>query len=451
MQRQSHGRTIRPQVEPLESRTLLATCHVTRLGDFGAGADIGGGHWRGDLRFCITRANVEPGPDIITFSRTGTIKLNDDLPDLASEIDIQGPGADLLTVSAEFRGRVFKVGPAGDVTISGLTMTKGTGGTGPIPGTLYGGGVYNGGTLTIRNSAIIGNPMDNLVHESNGGGIYNASNATLTVLDSTIANNTALGEFQDVNYGGGICNAGMASIYSSTIANNVTGDGSGPGLGGGLSNGCSFGATGVMVIVNSTVHGNDAREGGNFGDGIFTNGDLLVVSHSTIAGNVGSGIFVTNGKAAFMRNTLVADNGADIQGHLTSSGYNLIGDSGGGSGYAPTDLLDVDPMLGPLQDNGGPTETMALLPGSPAIDAGENSDAPEWDQRGPGFPRIVNAQIDIGAYEVQATAPHVRRGSPDPAVTAGVPYLVLLVTADWDDEQEHTVAQTFLSVPLDRP
>jgi hypothetical protein len=206
-----------------------------------------------------------------------------------------------------------------------------------------------------------------------------------------------------------------------------------------------------MVIVNSTVHGNDAREGGNFGDGIFTNGDLLVVSHSTIAGNVGSGIFVTNGKAAFMRNTLVADNGADIQGHLTSSGYNLIGDSGGGSGYAPTDLLDVDPMLGPLQDNGGPTETMALLPGSPAIDAGENSDAPEWDQRGPGFPRIVNAQIDIGAYEVQATAPHVRRGSPDPAVTAGVPYLVLLVTADWDDEQEHTVAQTFLSVPLDRP
>ncbi len=61
-------------------------------------------------------------------------------------------------------------------------------------------------------------------------------------------------------------------------------------------------------------------------------------------------------------------------------------------------------MLGPLADNGGPTLTHALLPGSPAIDAGDNTDAPEWDQRGPGFPRIVNGTIDIGAFEVQNTA-----------------------------------------------
>jgi hypothetical protein len=76
----------------------------------------------------------------------------------------------------------------------------------------------------------------------------------------------------------------------------------------------------------------------------------------------------------------------------------------------PGDLPDTDPLLGPLQDNGGPTPTMALLPGSPAIDAGDNADAPDWDQRGEGFARVVgildpdNPVIDIGAYEVQQNA-----------------------------------------------
>src|SRR5262249_56575096 len=86
-----------------------------------------------------------------------------------------------------------------------------------------------------------------------------------------------------------------------------------------------------------------------------------------------------------------------------SAGRSLFGSGSGGSGYAPRDLLAVDPLLGPLQDNGGPTQTMALLPGSPAIDSGDNTDAPEWDQRGPGYPRIVNGTIDRGAFEVQAT------------------------------------------------
>src|SRR5439155_18199838 len=82
---------------------------------------------------------------------------------------------------------------------------------------------------------------------------------------------------------------------------------------------------------------------------------------------------------------------------------------GGGSGFVAADLVGsaagpIDPKLGPLQNNGGPTLTMALLPGSPAIDAGDNTNAPPYDQRGPGFPRIVNGKIDIGAFEVQAAA-----------------------------------------------
>jgi hypothetical protein len=90
---------------------------------------------------------------------------------------------------------------------------------------------------------------------------------------------------------------------------------------------------------------------------------------------------------------------------LTSRGHNLIGNTQGGCGFVSSDLLNVNPLLGPLQNNGGPTQTMALLPGSPAINAGDPTDAPAYDQRGPGFPRLVNGHIDIGAFEVQPDPP----------------------------------------------
>jgi len=106
-----------------------------------------------------------------------------------------------------------------------------------------------------------------------------------------------------------------------------------------------------------------------------------------------------------MRNTIVAGNtgsnaSRDIIGYFYSLGYNLIGDTQGVSGFSSTDLLNVGPLLGPLQDNGGPTFTQALLPHSPAIDAGDNANAPATDQR--GFPRVVNGTIDIGAYEFRS-------------------------------------------------
>ena len=112
-----------------------------------------------------------------------------------------------------------------------------------------------------------------------------------------------------------------------------------------------------------------------------------------------------------------------VAGDLTSWGHNLIGNTSVGSGFR-TDLgdqLNVDPLLGPLQDNGGPTFTQALLPGSPAIDAGDNTDAPLFDQR--GFARIVNGTIDIGAYELQSQPSTVSTttsltSSPTPRSTA---------------------------------
>jgi hypothetical protein len=155
--------------------------------------------------------------------------------------------------------------------------------------------------------------------------------------------------------------------------------------------GAIYADSGSVTITNSTITANTASQGGGVYRGVAT----LQVVHSTISGNVttggngsGPGIF---GNIAYLQNTIVAGNtgsNKDIDGVITTGAFNLIGG---------------DPKLGPLQDNGGPTPTMALLPGSPAIDAGDNTNAPEWDQRGPGFPRIVNGTLDIGAFEVQPT------------------------------------------------
>src|SRR5438552_4806873 len=101
-------------------------------------------------------------------------------------------------------------------------------------------------------------------------------------------------------------------------------------------------------------------------------------------------------------NSIGASNDADYRPSdtgFTSLDHNLIGNSGDASGFLASDLLDVDPQLGPLQNNGGPTQTMALLAGSAAVNAGDNSSAPAYDQRGAGFPRIVGGTIDIGAFE----------------------------------------------------
>src|SRR5262249_34190676 len=142
--------------------------------------------------------------------------------------------------------------------------------------------------------------------------------------------------------------------------------------------------------------------------GGIANGGTLTVTNSTLSGNSASfsgGGISTPGRVTHSRNTIIAGNtaanGPDVFGNLGSQGYNLIGNTQGGSGFDDSDLLDAGPRRGPPQDTGGLTFTMALECGSPAIDAGDNTDAPDWDQRGEDFPRIVNKIIDIGAYEVQ--------------------------------------------------
>jgi hypothetical protein len=287
----------------------------------------------------------------------------------------------------------------------------------------YGGGIYNVGTLTLTNSTISNNSA------GFGGGIYNES--TLTLDNTTVSGNSQRGIF----------NYGTATLTNTTVSGNsdsVGGGGIYNGRGSTLmltnstvsdnydrnSAGGIYNDEGTMILTNCTVSGNSSSD---YWAGAIFNSGTLTLTNCTISGNStsgmrgGGGIVNASGPTVRLlaRNTILAGNMAstapDLAGNLTSSGYNLIGNTDGGSGFDPTDLLNVDPLLGPLQNNGGPTQTMALQCGSPAIDAGDNTDAPDWDQRGEGFPRIVNGIIDIGAYEVQkgecdGSAPHGSSG-----------------------------------------
>ena len=192
-------------------------------------------------------------------------------------------------------------------------------------------------------------------------------------------------------------------------------------IGGGILNvGDSGSAT--LEVLNSTLSGNSAD---SYGGGIpnvgFGGSATLTVSNCTISGNSagpfagGGGIYnlgLDGGSATLRLADTILNTGAsgtnifNLSATVTSDGYNLSNDSGGGFLTGTGDQMNTDPMLGPLQDNGGLTFTHALSTGSPAINAGDPNftPPPTYDQRGPGYPRVVNGRIDIGAFEVQATA-----------------------------------------------
>jgi hypothetical protein len=448
-----------PRLEVLESRTLLSVCTVDRLTDNNPAGGGEGSNGLGDLRYCLTNAG---NGDDITFGVTGTINLAGALPDLTHSVNIEGPGADLVTVRRDTGGdyRIFTVASGVTLSISGLTIANGhlvlfgAAGAGIAnQGTLtlsdstvadnradgaesaWGGGILNRGTLTIINSLITrnidatfsggggagianagtlivtGSTLSANAGGGSGNGILNYSAGMATVSDSTVSGNTA-------NDGGGIANQnGTVTVNNSTIAGNMGGFGDG-----GIEN------LGMMAISNSTLFGN-AAEGGGGGIG---NGGTLTITNSTISGNAnsfggrGGGVF--NAGALNVRNTIVAGNsdtgGApDLSGTLTSSGYNLIGNTQGGSGFDTTDLLNVDPLLGPLQDNGGPAFTMALLPGSPALNAGDPNQLGSPDQRGV----LRSGGVNIGAYQASAS----RFVLTAPArVTAGMPFDVTVTAVD---------------------
>jgi hypothetical protein len=182
-----------------------------------------------------------------------------------------------------------------------------------------------------------------------------------------------------------------------------------------------------LVVANSTLSGNGVAVT-NY-DSIFT----ISISNSTLNESSTSGADISNEAGVItIDNTVlkVGPSGHSIVniggGHVTSLGYNLSSDDGGGYLNGPGDQINTDPILGPLQDNGGPTFTHALLPGSPALNAGDPNFTPPpfFDQRGSGFDRVRNGRLDVGSYEEQALL-----NTPTPTSTpTATPTLTATVT-----------------------
>lgn len=279
-----------------------------------------------------------------------------------------------------------------------------------------GGGIYNAGAgarMTLTNCVVSGNDAftPGPLPSGDGGGIYNRD-GVVTIIISTIANN------QTFAGGGGIDSSGTLAIINSTVSGNradgEVGEHAPVGRGGGIL------AVGTVTLTNSTISNNFANDAGG---GLYGTG---TITHSTISGNAasrGGGLFVLGGGLA-IGNTILRTgaSGANISGTVTSLGYNLSNDNGGGFLTGPGDQIDTDPLVGPLQNNSGPTLTHALLNGSAAIDAGDPgfTPPPYEDQR--GVPRVSSGRVDIGSVEVQPVP------TPTPTPTPGPSPCGIIVT-----------------------
>jgi len=405
-----------------------------------------GGH--GSLRQAIADAN--DGDIINARGVFGSIELSSGELPVNKNLTINGPGADKLSVENTHSSRVFEIGSDKIVAISGLAINSGE--------AALGGGIYNAGILEITRCSISGNEAGAVRERGLGGGIYNASRAEVAIIDSVISGNSADegggiynagsmqierttisdnlvgGAFsQQPSFGGGICNSGTLDIVNSTItANTASGSLQSGGIGGGIFNG------GTLGIDSSTISGNLAGGTGVFpgdGGGITNSSGSVVIQNCTINGNTvegpsgfgfGGNIFMVEGTMEIGNTILNAGSGGNLfsfgnQGIIISDGYNLSSDNGADYLTAAGDQVNTDPRVGPLQDNGCPTVTHALLADSPAINAGNPNYNPNnfqppliYDQRGFGFDRVKKGRRDIGAFEVQEAPITPTRPTPPP-------------------------------------
>lgn len=339
----------------LTSPTQAATITVTSTADSGAGS----------LRDAIAAAS---SGDIINVSVTGTITLTGGRLTIDKSLTITGPGASGLAVSGNNTAQVFVINSGATVTISGLTIEDGaaTGGVG-------GGGISNSGMLTVTNSTITGNTTDMF-----GGGIKNFG--TLTLTNSTVSGNSA-----SCCFGGGIYNGGTLTLTNSTVAGNSVQ----LFYGGGIYN------TFLLNMTNDTLSGNTA--GCCHGGGIANIG-TVTVKNTILANSLASG------------NCYMGSGGA-----IDSQGHDLSDDASCTAWFTGAgDQNATPPGLDPagLKNNGGPNQTIALLPGSAALDAvppsptnyctlTDGTTPVAADQR--GVARPAGSACDIGAFELFQT------------------------------------------------
>ena len=357
------------------------------------------------LAKAITAANTDTatggcpagsGPDVIDLQTD--VHLFVALPQITSEITLEGNGHMINRDNNLREFRILYVQASGDLTLNNAMITGGF--------AYSGGGITNGGILSVNNSIITANSA-----EGQGGGIRNFG--TLTINNSTLSGNTA-----GLTGGAIINHVGTVTVNNSTIADN-----SGGNSGGGISN------VATLIINNSTLSGNSSSI---FGGGIFIGNGSVTLNNSTLTGNssqFGGGLYrntfvpFANLNQSLISGNSASGSGEEVFGAANANNYNVVGYGGSarsvGFSPGPHDIIppgSLDTVLDPtLADNGGPTLTHALISGSVAIDTAPDAAclAPPMngiDQR--GYARNLNGdgvrshnECDTGAFEFAPSAP----------------------------------------------
>ncbi len=359
-----------------------ALIRVTTRSDAGTGAgDCVGADQHCSLRQAFTAA----GTGEFISVPAGTYRLTQGELSTSNSITLTGAGARTTTIKQTGLERVMLL-LGGTVTIQGVTITGGHSQSG------YGGGIaISGATVTLKHVAVTGNEDDGFIMggPTNGGGGGIASlGSSLTIIDSTISGNSARNGTGAQAAGGGILSGAPLTIVNSTIADNTAAGGTTQSNGGGIYEASGGGST-SLTLANTTVASNTASGSPAVGGNIDV--DLSAGSVTTAISNS----IVANGKAdAGSQNCVIP---------LTSAGYNL--DTTNQCGFNGTgDRQGVAAKLGALGNNGGATDTLALLAGSPAINGGNTSGCVDFsanpittDER--GIHRPQGTRCDMGAFE----------------------------------------------------
>lgn len=387
----------------------MSTLTVTNGNDSGAGS-LRDNIATANSNLAILSINFDPLVTLVTLT-TGTLVIT-------RGYTITGAGVNPVIDASAVPGTntIIKATalPIGDIlNIDNITLTGGKA------------GAMNAGNTTVNltNVTITGNT-------SNAGGAgLNITNSTANIVSSRISNNTDLSASF---YGGVYALNSTVTIDTSTISNNTAANGAGiyfqntlftisnSTISNNVNNAINSNGAGIYVqsslsnnsINNSTISNNGSSQTVS-GGGIYLTTSNLTINNSTITYNTavtGGGVFIDSGVSLVLNNTLVAKNSAttnsDVSGNVTNSFYSLI-QNGTGTNIingVNGNLVNIEPSIGPLANNGGPTETVALLMGSPGVDAGSILLIPPgtlYDQRQSPYVRISGVNVDIGAFELQ--------------------------------------------------
>lgn len=448
------------------------------------------------LREAVRLANSQAGEDTITFAAAlngMTILITGGQMEVTESVIITGNGATQTVLDAGQLSRFFLItGDGANFTLEGVTLKNGrTNAAGARGGAIFSNSA-SANLVTIRDSILSDNATQ--VGASQGGAIYLSSDNSLLIERSTLTRNEAGGS----SSGGAIYAAGNGTltIVASTLSDNAAVDDIGGAIFSSVrdvairestlsgnraeSGGAFFSVVGTVAFTNSTISGNQSTRNGagiflqfanatvtnstvtqnhsaRFGGGIVTNGNgaVLTLRNSIVSGNTATlfapDFYQGSAAAPTVQNSLIGDNqGSDLAatGTATTPGTN--------GNFIGTHTAPINAGLAPLANNGGPTQTHALLPGSRAINRGSNALATDptddnasltTDQRGTGFPRVRGTSVDMGAFEFIAP-PVIANFGAGVVWTEGQPPAVISGIASVTDADSPNFSGGTLTVSL---